>query len=78
MSLLTVEEFRKLVPISKASVYRSIESNEIPSVRVAGRVLIPESYVEKLIEKAERSNRFSEGVSVNSNPQRKGSAGVRV
>jgi excisionase family DNA binding protein len=53
MRLLTVNDFRKQVPISRASVYRGIESGEIPSVRVAGRVLIPESYVRHLMEQAQ-------------------------
>jgi predicted DNA-binding transcriptional regulator AlpA len=47
--LFTVPETMQRVPLSKSSMYRGIRTGEIPSITVAGRILIPEAWVDGLI-----------------------------
>lgn len=52
---MTVPEFSEQMSISTVSVYRLIKSGEIPSLRLGGRVLIPISAVEKMLDGALRN-----------------------
>ena len=49
---LTVEEVKKVFNVHRLTVIRWIETGEIPAVKVANRWYIPESWLEKLEEKA--------------------------
>ena len=50
--LLTVRQTLALVPISKSAMYAGIKEGEIPAVQVAGRWLIPETWIEGLLTSA--------------------------
>ena len=50
--LLTAQEVLERAPISKSSLYALIRQGEIPHVKVAGRILIPESWLDDLIASA--------------------------
>ena len=44
-----VEEARKLLRISRGSMYDAIHSGQIPSIRVGRRILIPRIALERLL-----------------------------
>ena len=45
----TVAEAARMLGLSVASAYRAIESGEIPSIRIGGRILVPRSQLLALI-----------------------------
>ena len=51
---LTVNELSVLMGISKITIYRKIESGEIPSLSVGRRRLIPHSYYSQFITGVEK------------------------
>lgn len=56
--LLTVEEVRRKVfnnNASRASMYRWIQREEIPSKRIGGRVYIPAWYVKQMLEEPDQA-----------------------
>lgn len=57
-NFLDLEQFRVDVLngcVSKTHVYNCVKKGEIPSISIGGRLLIPMSYVDKLLSKNERS-----------------------
>jgi len=46
LTLLTVEQARPSVPISRGLFYEGLRKGEIPSIRVGGRILIPRARFE--------------------------------
>lgn len=49
-TLLTPDEFVKMVPVGKSTLYRYIRKGEVPSVKICGRIFIPAEYVQKLLK----------------------------
>ena len=45
----TVAEAAQMLGLSVSSAYRAIESGEIPSIRIGGRILVPRSRLFTLI-----------------------------
>ena len=45
----TVKEVAKLLTVSKSLIYNKTQNNEIPSIRLGKRILVPFSYVKNLI-----------------------------
>ena len=60
---LTVQDFAKLVSMSRSGVYKLAERGEIPTVRLGGAIRIPRSFVEKLREGVKSPPAVSEPVS---------------
>ena len=50
--LLTINEVHRLYKLSPATVNRQIAAGEMPSVKIAGRRLIPADHFERLIAEA--------------------------
>jgi excisionase family DNA binding protein len=50
--ILRVEEVAKLLRISRATAYESVRRNELPSVRIGKRVLIPKAALKHFLIKA--------------------------
>ena len=46
----SVAEAARMLGLSVASAYRAIESGEIPSIRIGGRILVPRSRLLTLIK----------------------------
>ena len=49
---LTVEEAAKVLGISRAFAYESVRRQDLPSVRIGRRILIPKSALERLLDAA--------------------------
>lgn len=47
--VLTVEQARKLLGLSRSLIYQAINSGQIPSIRIGRRILIPTAQLERLI-----------------------------
>jgi excisionase family DNA binding protein len=47
--ILTVEEARQRLRISRNAIYQAIERREVPSVRIGKRILIPRAAFEALL-----------------------------
>jgi excisionase family DNA binding protein len=47
--VLTVEEARGRLRISRNAAYQAIERNEIPNVKIGRRILIPRAAFERLL-----------------------------
>lgn len=47
--VLSVEQARKLLGLSRGLMYKAIESGEIPSIRIGRRLLIPTERLKRLI-----------------------------
>ena len=50
--LLTINEVHRLYKLSPATVNRQIAAGDMPSVKIAGRRLIPADHFERLIAEA--------------------------
>jgi len=48
--VLTVEEARKLLRLSRGLMYEAVRSGQIPSIRVGRRILIPCAGLQRLLE----------------------------
>jgi excisionase family DNA binding protein len=48
--ILTVEEARKALGLSRGSMYQAIASKQISSIRIGKRILIPRNALTKLLE----------------------------
>lgn len=48
----TIEETADILRVSNLTIYRNAKAGLIPSVKVGGRVLIPSTYFQSLIETA--------------------------
>ena len=59
--VLTVDEGRKLLRVSRNSMYAAIARNEVPHLRIGRRLLIPRVALERLLAEANgrASNRDS-------------------
>jgi excisionase family DNA binding protein len=51
---LSVNEFVEATSLSYPTVYRKTKTNEIPSVRVGQKILIPVSFLDELENKSRR------------------------
>ncbi len=49
---LTVEEAAKVLGISRAFAYESVRRQDLPSVKIGRRILIPKSALERLLDSA--------------------------
>jgi excisionase family DNA binding protein len=47
---LTVNATAKMLGISRMSAYQGVKRNEIPHIRVGGRILIPREALKRLLE----------------------------
>ena len=47
--VLTVDDVRKTLGLSRGLVYEAVRRGDIPSVRVGRRILIPKAALEKLL-----------------------------
>ncbi|MBM3531159.1 MAG: helix-turn-helix domain-containing protein [Alphaproteobacteria bacterium] len=45
----TVEEFRKLMGLSKNPAYDAIKRGDIPSIRLGGRIVVPTAPLRRLL-----------------------------
>lgn len=50
VQMLRVSEVAKLLQVDRSTLYKLIQSGEIPAVRIAGRIRVPEN---KLIDRME-------------------------
>lgn len=50
--VLTVEQARLMLGISRGLAYEAIRRREIPSIRIGRRILIPRAGLERMIEVA--------------------------
>jgi excisionase family DNA binding protein len=48
--VLSVEEARKLLGLSRGLTYEAIRNGEIPSIRIGHRILIPKVALERMLE----------------------------
>ena len=48
--VLTVEETRKLLRLSRGATYEAIRTGQIPSIRIGRRILIPCAALDRLLE----------------------------
>lgn len=48
--VLTVEEARRLLRLSRGLMYEALRRNEIPNVRIGRRILIPKAALMRLLE----------------------------
>lgn len=54
--VLTVEETRKLLRLSRGATYEAIRIGQIPSIRVGRRILIPRVALDRLLEGTDTNN----------------------
>lgn len=45
----TVDEVREITGLSKPTIYRAIQENKIPSLRLAGAIRIPKWWIDQLL-----------------------------
>jgi hypothetical protein len=50
----TVEEFRRLMGLSKNPAYDAIKRGDIPSIRIGGRIVIPTAPLRQLLGISEK------------------------
>ena len=48
--VLTIEEARKLLRISRGLMYQAVNSGEVPSIRIGRRILIPRVLLEQTLK----------------------------
>ena len=48
--VLTVEEARRLLRLSRGLMYDALRRNEVPNVRIGRRILIPRAALMRLLE----------------------------
>ena len=58
---LTVEETRKLLGLSRGLMYEALRRNEIPSVRIGRRILVPRVALMRLLEGPHSEDRCTGG-----------------
>lgn len=46
---LSVEQARKVLGLSKNSIYNAIHAGEIPSIKIGGKILVPRRQLERLL-----------------------------
>lgn len=51
--VLSVEETRRLLGLSRGLMYEAIRTGQVPSVRIGRRILIPRRALEQMLDKAE-------------------------
>jgi len=51
--VLTVEEARKELRVSRSSIYAAIKSGELKSIKLGRRLLIPRAVLDALIEQGD-------------------------
>ena len=56
--VLTVEEARKELRVSRSSIYSAIKSGQLKSIRLGRRLLIPTAVIDALVK--EGDHRFDE------------------
>ncbi len=56
VSVLTVEEARKLLRLSRGLMYEAIRTGQIPSVRIGRRILIPRIALDRKLEGSGTNN----------------------
>jgi len=49
--VISVEEARKLLGLSRGLMYQAVNSGEVPSIRIGRRILIPRALLEKMLER---------------------------
>ena len=54
--VLSVEEARKLLGISRGLMYEAVRTRQIPSIRIGRRILIPRAGLQQLLERAGTQN----------------------
>jgi len=52
--VISVEEARKLLGLSRGLMYQAVNSGQVPSVRIGRRILIPRVLLEQMLKTAER------------------------
>lgn len=58
-AVLTVEEARSRLRISRGLIYEAIRRGEVPSIRIGRRILVPRAALERLLEQG-RSDALGE------------------
>ena len=53
--VLTVEEARNLLGLSRGSMYEAVRRGQIPSLRIGRRILIPCAALQHLLEQADNT-----------------------
>lgn len=61
MRLMTVPEVASAIRVSAGTVYRWIEENRVPSIRVGNAVRIPRRWLDRMIAEAERASESKSG-----------------
>jgi len=51
--VLSVEEARRLLGLSRGLMYEAIRTGQVPSVRIGRRILIPRHALEQMLGKAD-------------------------
>lgn len=54
--VLSVEEARKQLGLSRGLMYEAVRTGQIPSVRIGRRILIPRAALERLLEECSTHN----------------------
>jgi len=52
--VLTVEETRKLLRLSRGATYEAVRRGQLPNIRIGRRILIPVSALEKFLRRADK------------------------
>jgi predicted DNA-binding transcriptional regulator AlpA len=47
--LYNLEEVRKIIPLSKAGIYKACKEGTIPSLKIGKRVFVPSWYIDKML-----------------------------
>ncbi len=53
--VISVEEGRKLLGLSRGLMYEAVRSGQIPSIRIGRRILIPRALLERMLEGAKQT-----------------------
>jgi len=62
---VTVDEARKMMGLSRGSMYQAIYAGQVPSIRVGRRILIPRARLEQILngmQKGEKSDNDKEEI----------------
>lgn len=55
--ILTVDEARKMIGLSRGSMYQAIYSGQVPSIRVDRRILIPRARLEQILNGVQKGDK---------------------
>jgi excisionase family DNA binding protein len=55
--VLSVDEARELLGLSRGLMYEAIRSGQIPSIRIGRRILIPKVSLQQLLDEAGTANK---------------------